>query len=142
MSLRDASQKMSKSSKSDFTRINLIDSNDLIYRKIVKAKTDSIYEIAYDENRAELANLIRIYADLKGVSPVDLVSEAKWEDISVFKNELYLCLKQELEPIRERTFELLNSEELAKEMKEGTEKARTMASANLKEIKKLVGFME
>lgn len=42
MSLKDATKKMSKSDKADFTRINLTDEPDLIAEKIIKAKTDSI----------------------------------------------------------------------------------------------------
>ncbi|HCK33446.1 MAG TPA: tryptophan--tRNA ligase, partial [Rhodospirillaceae bacterium] len=39
MSLRDGTQKMSKSAESDMTRINLTDDADLIAKKIKKAKT-------------------------------------------------------------------------------------------------------
>ena len=41
MSLRDGSAKMSKSDPSDGSRINLIDSDDLIAGKLRKARTDS-----------------------------------------------------------------------------------------------------
>ncbi|MCG8648780.1 MAG: tryptophan--tRNA ligase, partial [Pirellulales bacterium] len=40
MSLKDGSQKMSKSDASDLSRINLIDDADTVARKIRKAKTD------------------------------------------------------------------------------------------------------
>lgn len=42
MSLTDASKKMSKSSLSDYSRINLNDEPEIIYKKIIKSKTDSI----------------------------------------------------------------------------------------------------
>ena len=41
MSLRDGKKKMSKSEESDYSRINLQDSEDEIEKKIKKAKTDS-----------------------------------------------------------------------------------------------------
>ena len=41
MSLRDGKKKMSKSEESDYSRINLQDSEDEIRKKIKKAKTDS-----------------------------------------------------------------------------------------------------
>ena len=41
MSLRNGTQKMSKSEESDLSRINLTDDADLIIKKIKKAKTDS-----------------------------------------------------------------------------------------------------
>lgn len=42
MSLRDGNKKMSKSDASDNSRINLNDEIEVIYDKIIKAKTDSI----------------------------------------------------------------------------------------------------
>ncbi len=42
MSLRDATKKMSKSDLSESSRINLTDSTENIYDKIMRAKTDSI----------------------------------------------------------------------------------------------------
>jgi tryptophanyl-tRNA synthetase len=42
MSLTDASKKMSKSSLTDYSRINLNDEPEIIYKKIIKSKTDSI----------------------------------------------------------------------------------------------------
>ena len=41
MSLRDGNKKMSKSDESDYSRINLKDSKDEIFKKIKKAKTDT-----------------------------------------------------------------------------------------------------
>lgn len=42
MSLKDGTKKMSKSDPSDTSRINLIDTPEVVYDKIKKAKTDSI----------------------------------------------------------------------------------------------------
>ena len=42
MSLKDGKKKMSKSEVSDFSRINLNDTNDIIVNKIKKAKTDPL----------------------------------------------------------------------------------------------------
>ena len=41
MNLRDGTKKMSKSDDSDYSRINLKDSEDEISKKIKKAKSDS-----------------------------------------------------------------------------------------------------
>ena len=42
MNLKDATKKMSKSEFSDSSRINISDTPEIIYDKIIKAKTDSI----------------------------------------------------------------------------------------------------
>src|ERR1700742_1882258 len=69
MSLRDGSEKMSKSDPSDQSRINLTDDADAIASKVRKAKTDPEplpSESAGLEGRPEAANLVGIYAALAG----------------------------------------------------------------------------
>ena len=69
MSLRDGTKKMSKSEESDYSRINLSDSPDLISKKIKKAKSDSgnipdnIKEL---EKKPEALNLLNIYSEIIG----------------------------------------------------------------------------
>ena len=142
MNFRDSSAKMSKSSKSDFSRINLLDASDLIRKKIVKAKTDSIQEIYYDEKRPELANLIRIFGNLNEIEPSQVCEQYKWSDIAEFKDALFQSVDKELSPIREKTYELAHSNKLKEELQEGVERARSIASTNFKEIKKLIGFSD
>ena len=48
MSLKDSSVKMSKSSPSVNARVNLLDSSDEVFLKILKSKTDSIGTIELD----------------------------------------------------------------------------------------------
>ena len=65
MSLRDGMKKMSKSDESDFSRINMTDTKDLIVKKIQKAKTDTGVLPSKKEdlkNRPEVENLLGIYA--------------------------------------------------------------------------------
>ena len=61
MSLRDGMKKMSKSDESDFSRINMTDTKDLIVKKIQKAKTDTGVLPSKKEdlkNRPEVENLL------------------------------------------------------------------------------------
>lgn len=131
---------MSKSSKSEYSRINLLDSPDIIKQKIVKAKTDSIVEVYYDENRNELANLIRIFGEIIGVSPENVVGMYNWENIAEFKRSLVEVIVEELRPIREKTFEIQSLGSLKEELLQGEIKAKETAEKNMAEIKKLVGF--
>ena len=132
--------KMSKSSRSDFSRINLLDAPDLIHKKIMKSKTDSITEVTYDENRPELANLIRIYSEIKGVEIENIMQKNDWINVVDFKKDLYETVVAELSPIRDRALELVNSSELQKSLDESTERARSLASETLKEVNNLVGL--
>jgi tryptophanyl-tRNA synthetase len=67
MSLRDGTKKMSKSDPSDLSRINLMDDEETISKKIRKAKTDPDglpSEIDGLKGRPEADNLVGIYAAL------------------------------------------------------------------------------
>lgn len=47
LSLRDGVNKMSKSDKNDMNRINLNDEPEVVYDKIIKAKTDSLPKVYF-----------------------------------------------------------------------------------------------
>jgi tryptophanyl-tRNA synthetase len=141
MNLKDANLKMSKSSRNENSKINLLDTPDIIKHKIIKAKTDSIQDIYYDPNRKELANLIRIFAELKDSTPEIVSNQYNWGDVLKFKNDLIDALVEELNPIREKTLELIESQELKDELEEGLIKAKKIASKNMDEIKSLIGFV-
>lgn len=66
MSLRDGTKKMSKSDPSDYSRINLDDSNDSIVSKIKRAKTDTISGFTLPD-RPEISNMVNIYSTLSGM---------------------------------------------------------------------------
>lgn len=63
MSLTEGRDKMSKSAENDNSRINLLDSPDVIRRKIKKCKSDSGFgKLDWDkELRPEATNLLNIY---------------------------------------------------------------------------------
>merc|ERR1719258_42415 len=66
MSLQDGTSKMSKSDPNDLSRINLLDSEAEIRRKIKKCKTDSIKGVGYHPDRPEANNLLGIYEAMTG----------------------------------------------------------------------------
>lgn len=91
MSLRDGSKKMSKSDPSDQSRINLIDTAEALAQKIRKAKTDPEplpSEAAGLEERLEAANLVGIFAALKGVTRDAVLAEYGGRPFSAFKPDL------------------------------------------------------
>ena len=91
MSLRNGKKKMSKSEESDFSRINLQDTEDEIEKKIKKAKTDSspITSNKKDlENRPEALNLLNIYSSVTKTSLETTLKEMDGKDFSKFKKKL------------------------------------------------------
>ncbi|MGB4192221.1 MAG: tryptophan--tRNA ligase [Rickettsiales bacterium] len=144
MSLRDGSKKMSKSDESDFSRINLIDSADLIMQKLKKAKTDSIAEIYYDkENRPEVSNLLEIYSSLAGIAVDDIVEQYTGKLSGQFKQDLAEVIIDKIVPIGSKIIELCKNDEayVREVLSDGASKANAIAFKNITEIKNLCGFV-
>ncbi len=91
MSLRDGTNKMSKSDPSDYSRINLTDDRDTIALKIRRAKTDPEplpHTIEALEARPEADNLVGIYAALAGQSREAAMTQFAGQNFSTFKEAL------------------------------------------------------
>lgn len=143
MSLRDASAKMSKSNKSENSRISLRDSPEAILTKIQKAKTDSIPTVNFDpKNRPELANLLRIYASLSDIPVSEAESQFIGSSIPSFKEQLARKAVEKICPIGEKIESFLETkQELLELLEIGRQKASEEAQANLKEIRELMGIL-
>ena len=91
MSLRDGKNKMSKSDESEYSRINLQDTEDEIYKKIKKAKTDSQpipSKIEDLKSRPEALNLINIYSFITDRTLENTLASMAGKDFSKLKKEL------------------------------------------------------
>ena len=145
MSLRDGTKKMSKSEESDYSRINLKDTEDEINKKIKKAKSDSepIPEgTKLLQKKPEALNLLTIYSDLTKNSLEKTVSEMAGKDYSHLKTKLAEVLINEITPVRKEIQKLLKDKTHLKNiLKKGTEKANIIAEENLKIIRDKVGLI-
>jgi tryptophanyl-tRNA synthetase len=145
MSLRDGAAKMSKSDPSDMSRINLVDSDDLIVQKLRKAKTDA--EPLPDDaaglaERHEARNLVTIYAAL-AEEPVDAVlARFAGQGFGAFKPALADLAVATLRPIRERLTALLDDRAaVASVLEAGAARARALAAPTLKAAQDAVGLL-
>ena len=145
MSLRDGMKKMSKSDESDFSRINMTDTKDLIIKKIQKAKTDTGVLPSKKEdlkNRPEVENLLGIYAAFNDKKLNLVMEEMAGKNFVEFKKLLTETVLEKMEPVSKKINELLNNIDYLKKILDiGKEKAHQIAFNHLKEIKKIVGLL-
>lgn len=144
MSLRDGSSKMSKSDPSEGARLNLKDSNEVMQKKIQKARTDSAPFPASPEEmegRAEVENLINIYRSFTQDSLEQVFSRYGGKNFSDFKKDLASVSIEHMGPIREEFFRLMEDEPyLSGILEKGTHRAETIAQATIKRVKETVGL--
>jgi tryptophanyl-tRNA synthetase len=144
MSLRDGAKKMSKSDPSDMSRINLTDDADTIMQKIKKATTDPHplpEEVEGLKGRPEVENLVGIYAATTGRQPADVLKEFGGKGFGVFKPALAEVLAATLSPIAAE-LRRLNADPGALDviLREGADRARSIAQPIMAEVRERVGF--
>ena len=140
MSITEPSAKMSKSDPNPKSRINLIDSPDVIVKRIKSAKTDSEPTVRYDqEAKPGISNLLEIMAASTGRSIDDLVAEYADGGYGTFKLAVADALIDTLEPIRER-YEALADDDIAKVLAAGGERAEAQAEEYQREVRAAVGL--
>ncbi|RDD35157.1 Tryptophan--tRNA ligase [Wolbachia endosymbiont of Cylisticus convexus] len=145
MSLRDGTSKMSKSDPSEYSCINLDDTDDLIIKKIEKAKTDSIssFDFCTLKCRPEISNLVSIYSVLSDTSVDKVCEEMNKHNMKHFKKELADLIIGVISPIREKMNGLLKDQfHLHEILKKGTKKAAEIANNNIRKTKDIIGFVQ
>ena len=142
MSLKDGTKKMSKSDPSDDSRINLIDDNDTIVKKIKRAKTDSISGITEDLiNRPEVTNLLNMYATFANMTIEGVLQNISDDNTGTFKSKLADLIISEVSPIRTKILNLQNNKDwLLRILNDGKARAQQIASQTIKEVYQIVGF--
>ncbi|MCS7464832.1 tryptophan--tRNA ligase [Paenibacillus doosanensis] len=142
MSLDDASKKMSKSSANQGSFIAMLDTPDVIRKKISRAVTDSGREVRFDpQNKPEVSNLISIYAQCSDKTIAEI--EAQYEGLGYgpFKKELAEQVVAVLEPVQQRYQEIRKSGELYDILRQGADKASQQAEKVLTQVKERMGFI-
>lgn len=145
MSLRDGTAKMSKSDKSDNSRINLTDDADLIAKKIRKAKTDPHPLPTNEEqvkDRPEADNLIGIFAALSNETRGQVIARFAGASFADFKKELSDLAVSVLAPIGEEIARLMAAPDHVDEvLRDGAVRADALATPIMDDVKRIVGFI-
>lgn len=141
MALDDPTKKMSKSAENIHSRISLLDEDSKIKKSIMRATTDSDGEIRFDpENKPGISNLLNIYSALSGKSIDDIVADFAGCGYGDFKKELVEITKEALVPIKQNFNEIRETEELKQILRDGADRANTIAEKTMKRVKANFGL--
>ena len=122
----------------------LSDSDELIRKKVMKAKTDSGPTTPFAEKPGYISNIFLL---MKLVSDDDVTArfEADYNNCTIRYGDLKKQLAEDMvrciSPIRNRIEEILNNEQYLKEvMEKGAEKARKSAAATMHAVREAMGL--
>ena len=141
MALDEPEKKMSKSG-AEASYIALLDTPDVIRKKVARATTDSQRDIVFDENRPGIYNLLTIYQQLGGESKEQIEAEFAGKGYKEFKAALADRVVATLEPIQQRFNELFaDHAALDALLAQGAEHVRPLAVETLRTAKEHIGLL-
>lgn len=140
MDLVDPTKKMSKSSENPKGVIYMLDSKEVIRKKIMSATTDSIGKVNYNlENQPGISNLINIYSSLTNESKDSIVEKFNDSNYGSFKTAVADKVVEILIPIQKKYYDLIDSPELDRILDEGLEKTLKIAKKKYENLVEAVG---
>ena len=143
MSLQNPLKKMSKSDDNLNNIIALLDTDDIIKKKINRAVTDSGNEIKYSDDKPGLSNLIDIYSCLSGYDFKSIEKKYEGKMYSSLKNDLIDLIIEFLKPIRQEYDRVISDKNyLDQVLRNGSEKASYKARRTLSKVYRKVGFVK
>ena len=131
---------MSKSDADVNGSILLLDDADTIVKKFKKSVTDSGTEIKFDESRPAINNLLTIYQLMTNKTPEQCEANFDGKGYGHFKTELATAVIDFLKPFQEKAKSYTDAE-LNEILKNGAEKARTIARETLKDVYAKMGIV-
>ena len=141
--LQDPTAKMSKSASSMSGVIELLDTPEITLKKFKSSVTDDGKEVKFDEKgKPGISNLLTIHSALSGKSIEAIENEFAGKGYGDFKTAVAEVVIAELEPIRDRTKQLMDDPaELVSLLSTGAKKANDVASNTLKEVYAAIGLI-
>jgi tryptophanyl-tRNA synthetase len=141
MDLQDPTSKMSKSAATLNGCVMMLDDPAVIMKKFKRAVTDSDGEVRYDvANKPGVSSLLDILAAATGSTPGEVAAHyTQYGPLKVDAGEAVVAL---VEPIQARYAELIADKgELARLLRIGADRARTVASATLRRAYDAIGLV-
>lgn len=142
MSLQDPTKKMSKSDPNNNAWIALLDSPELINKKIKKAVTDSVGLVAFDESRPGICNLMNLYSCFSGKTLDDIELEYQGQGYGSFKADLADLVISKFSGIQSKYQEVVSDPDFIEGLiQEGASRAGTIAANTLNRVSSVMGFI-
>ena len=142
MSLQDPEAKMSKSDKNLNNIIAILDSKEVIKKKIKLAVTDSGVDIKVDKSRPGISNLVQLYSLISDMSIKDVETKFDGKMYSDFKVALGDLMVECLDPMQKIYAEIINDNAyLESVLSNGAENAYYKARKTLSKVYRKIGFI-
>ena len=141
--LQNPEAKMSKSAADPKGLVNIMDDTSVVVKKIKSAVTDTDGEIRFDRDaKPGISNLLGIHSAISGESIASLEARFAGAGYGALKGEVADVVVAAIEPIRNRTEELLSDvAELDRLLADGAAKANAQAEQTLAAVYDRVGFI-
>ncbi|MEU5973117.1 tryptophan--tRNA ligase [Streptomyces sp. NPDC047315] len=141
MDLQDPTSKMGKSHESGAGIVYLLDDPDQVRRKVMRARTDSGTEVAYDrEGSPGVANLLEVLAACTGGEPGELAGA--YASYGALKRDVADAVVEVLRPVRERHAELAADGAYVDEvLRKGADRARELARPRVDAAYAAIGLL-
>ncbi len=140
--LKDPTKKMSKSSESPKGVITLLDTDEEIRKKIMSATTDSEMLIKYDPiNKPGISNLMDICTSLSKETNETLEEKFTNKNYGEFKKYVADVVVEHLSNIRQKYYELINSDTLNKILDDGIDKSKKLAKEKYNLMREKMGIV-
>lgn len=128
MDLQNPTKKMSKSEENQKGIIFLLDSEEVIRKKIMSAVTDSEGKVYYDvENKPGISNLLTIYSSFSGLTLQEVEEKFKDYNYGNFKKEVADLVVENLLNIQKKYQEIMASGIVDEVLNKGREKVNELA---------------
>ena len=139
--LQDPTKKMSKSNPNPKGIIYLLDSEEVLRKKIMSAVTDSEGRIYFDEEtKPGISNLLTIYSYFKNITIEESVEKFKDSNYGTFKKEVADTVVENILKIQEKYNKIINSKELDEILDNGKNKMNEYAKAKYENVRNKVGL--
>ena len=141
MDLQEPAKKMSTSTGSEMGKVLMVDSPELIKKKLMSAVTDTGREVRRAGDKPGISNLIEIMSVASGEPPDAIEARYDGAGYGRFKADVADAVVEVLTPIRARYLDLRSDPaELQRLLAQGAEKARAASHPTLTSMYERMGF--